>query len=251
MKAVIGVIPLFDESKDSIWMLPGYMEGIRKAGGIPIILPLQVSNEELNQVYELCDGFLFTGGQDVNPNIYGEEISNQCGQIMEERDELEGRIFKRAYKEDKYILGICRGIHFINTQLGGTLYQDLPTQFQSESKVKHQMEAPYNRKVHNVYIEEKSPLYEVLGKKEIGVNSYHHQGIKKLGNDLQIMATASDGLIEAVCCKTKRFVWAVQWHPEYLYVSDENSQKIFKAFIQAIEKDGNERSEQNEKNSIY
>ena len=75
MKPIIGVIPLFDEEKDSIWMVPGYMEGIRAAGGLPIILPLKAEEQETEQVCDMCDGFLFTGGHDVDPALYGAEKS--------------------------------------------------------------------------------------------------------------------------------------------------------------------------------
>lgn len=234
MKPIVGVTPLFDEEKDSIWMLPAYMEGIREAGGIPIVLPLEVTDEELNQVYELCDGFLLTGGQDINPVRYGKAISEKCGVYNDKKDELEGKLFKRAYTEDKIILGVCRGIHLINVELGGTLYQDLPSELLSTHEVKHQMKAPYNRKVHNVHLEKNSSLYRLLGKEEIGVNSYHHQGIKTLGKDLEVMAYAPDGLIEAICSKSKRFIWGIQWHPEYLYTEDENCREILKMFVQEI-----------------
>lgn len=237
MKPVIGVTPLFDEIKNSIWMLPGYMEGIRKSGGVPIILPLEVTQEEFNTVYELCDGFLFTGGQDVNPTRYGEITLETCGICNEKRDEIEDKIFKRAYDEDKHILGICRGMHMINIELGGTLFQDIATQFSSKTMVKHVMKPPYDRFLHKVHMEKKSPLYELLKKDQIGVNSYHHQGIKTLGKDLDSMAYAPDGLIEAICSKTKRFIWGIQWHPEFLYTSDENSMKIFDAFVEAIQMD--------------
>lgn len=236
MKPVIGVTPLFDEERNSIWMLPGYMEGIRVAGGIPIILPLVVTDEEFNQVYELCDGFLFTGGQDIDPTRYGETISEKCQKSNHMRDELESKIFNRAYEENKCILGICRGMHLINIELGGTLYQDLPTQKFSEIMIKHVMKPPYDRSVHNVHIENNSPLYRLLEVEEMGVNSYHHQGIKTIGVDIEIMAYAQDNLIEAVCCKSKSFVWGIQWHPEFLYTLDHNCRKIFEAFIKASQR---------------
>lgn len=236
MKPIVGITPLFDEVKDSIWMLPGYMEGIRDAGGIPIILPLDVNDEELNRVYDLCDGFLLTGGQDINPARYGKPVSEKCGVINEKKDELEAKLFRRAYSEDKIVLGICRGIHLINVELGGTLYQDLPSELLSNQSVNHQMEAPYNRKVHSVQLEKNSSLYRLLRKEEIGVNSYHHQGIKSLGKDLEVMAYAADGLIEGICSKSKKFIWGIQWHPEYLYREDENCQNIFRMFVQEMYK---------------
>lgn len=236
MKPVIGIIPLYDEGRDSIWMLPGYMEGILIAGGVPVILPLCDTEDELYTAYELCDGFLFTGGQDINPARYDEYKLEVCGVCNEVRDELEHTIFRRAYEEDKPILGICRGIQMINVELGGSLYQDLASQrqFTGEVRVEHKMKPSHNRFIHNVEIVEHSALRELLQTDTIGVNSYHHQGIKSLGNDLEIMAYAPDGLIEAVRCKKKGFIWGIQWHPELLHKTDTNSMRIFKAFIEAV-----------------
>ncbi len=236
MKPLIGVTPLFDEDKNSIWMLPGYMNGISEAGGLPIILPLEMKNDEFNQIYELCDGFLMTGGQDVNPTCYKEEVSQHCGKWNDMRDRLELMILHKAYEDNKVVLGICRGFHLINVMLGGTLYQDLPMLFQGNTEIQHAMEAPYDRKFHTVRIHNDSPLALCVEKEEIGVNSYHHQGIKKLGMDLDIMASAQDGLIEAVCSRSKKFLWGVQWHPEFLYPTDEDNKKIFEAFIRAAKK---------------
>ena len=125
MKPIIGVTPLFDSEKDSVWMLPGYLEGITAAGGIPIILPLYSDSGDIKKCSELCDGFLFTGGQDVSPEIYGEEKTEFCGETSELRDTLESTLLKIAIDENKPVLGICRGLQFINAALGGTLYQDL------------------------------------------------------------------------------------------------------------------------------
>ena len=129
MKPVIGVMPLFDEEKDSIWMVPGYMEGIRRAGGIPLMVPLWCEGEDLGQINDICAGYLFTGGHDVDPHLYGEEPDALCGRINKARDDLEKRVFDMAWETDKAVFGICRGLQIMNVFLGGTLYQDLPTQY--------------------------------------------------------------------------------------------------------------------------
>lgn len=233
MKPVIGVIPLFDEEKDSIWMVPGYMEGIRNAGGIPIILPLKAEAEELEQICSLCHGFLFTGGHDVDPALYGARKSALCGIANHDRDILEKKIFEIALRDDKPVFGICRGIQIINALLGGTLYQDLPTEYRGTKETKHHMKPPYDRHCHQVMIVEKTPLYQVLEKVTIGVNSYHHQAIKELADALKPMAISEDGLVEAVYMPDKKFVQAVQWHPEFIFAVDENARKILKSFVDA------------------
>lgn len=235
MRAVIGVIPLFDEEKDSIWMVPGYMEGIRAAGGLPVILPLKADEEEIKQICGMCDGFLFTGGHDVDPALYGAERSGQCGQPNHDRDFLEKRVFAYALQEDKPVFGICRGIQLINALCGGTLYQDLPTEYKGTKEVEHHMNPPYDIPCHEVTILENTPLSMLLNRLTIKVNSYHHQAIKELAAALKPMAVSEDGLIEAVYMPDKKFIQAVQWHPEFIYLKDEDARKLFKSFVSACE----------------
>lgn len=233
MKPVVGVIPLFDEEKDSIWMVPGYMEGIRMAGGIPIILPLKAQEDEIAQVVRMCNGFLFTGGQDVDPALYGAPRSEKCGLANHDRDVLEQRIFEYALTADKPVFGICRGIQLINVLCGGTLYQDLPTEYKGTKKTEHHMQPPYDVACHQVEIISNTPLENVLKKSTLSVNSYHHQAIKDLAENLKPMAISEDGLVEAVYMPGKRFIQAVQWHPEFIYLVDEDACKLFEAFVDA------------------
>jgi len=230
-KPTIGVVPLVDTEKHSYWMLPGYMEGILDAGGIPVMLPLSADKETLSQLASEVDGFLFTGGHDVSPELYGEDASPMCGEVCKERDEMEMMLFRIAYEQDKPVLGICRGIQFINTAMGGTLYQDLPTEHPSDTE-HHQM-PPYDRPIHSVKLALDSPLYYVLKAETVQVNSYHHQAVKRLAAELRAMAFSDDGLIEAIYIPTKKFIWAVQWHPEFSFKSDGYSSKIFEAFVRA------------------
>jgi putative glutamine amidotransferase len=212
-------------------MLPGYMDGITGAGGLPLLLPLTTDEAVLKQIAGICAGFLFTGGHDLSPSLYGEAPAF-CGPVCEVRDTMEKILFSLAVLEQhKSALGICRGIQLFNVLLGGTLYQDIPAQF-TESTLSHQPPPPYNRVAHQVRIESGSPLHEVLGVASLGVNSCHHQGIAKLAPELIPMARAEDGLIEGVCMKDQPFVWAVQWHPE-MALGEENSQKLFRAFVAA------------------
>ena len=132
---------------------------------------------------------------------------------------------------DKPVLGICRGIQFINAALGGTLYQDLPAQHPSE--VNHHQSPPYDVPVHDVSIMESSPLYVCLGTEHLSVNSYHHQAVNKIAPGLVSMAVSSDALVEALYKPDQRFLWAVQWHPEFSWQTDHNSRKIFGAFVSA------------------
>jgi putative glutamine amidotransferase len=231
-RPLIGVMPLWDEKKDSLWMLPGYMDGLAQAGGLPLMLPLTSDVDMLRRLAGLCAGFLFTGGQDVFPGLYGEEVLSCCGTVCTERDTMEKTLFSIAVLEqNKSAFGICRGIQIFNVLLGGTLYQDIPAQF-SESAVSHQQMPPYNEPAHTVTVSGDRPLRDLLGVDTLAVNSSHHQGIAKLAPGLLPMARAGDGLIEAVCMKDKPFVWAVQWHPE-MSLAEESSGKLFDTFVNA------------------
>ena len=229
MKPVIGVVPLFDETKDSLWMLPGYMNGITEAGGIPIMLPLTSDEETISQLLDGIQGVLFTGGHDVDPKIYGETPIPECGAVCIERDLMEKELLEQALDRDMPILGICRGIQFINACLGGSLYQDLPVQ--RPTATEHHQTPPYDVPVHEVSIIEDSSLFSLLGSKTLSVNSYHHQAIKDKAECLRTMAVSEDGLIEAVEMPGKNFVWALQWHPEFSYLKDENSRRIFEEYV--------------------
>ena len=227
-KPVIGLVPLVDTGRDSLWMLPGYMEGIKNAGGLPIMLPLDTDPEQAAQMVALCDGILFTGGHDVNPELYGEQNEGLTGEIIHGRDTMETELLRLALEQNKGVLGICRGLQFLNVHLGGSLYQDIPTQFPSQ--VNHRQPAPYYEPIHPVKLA--GPLAAVLGTDETMVNSCHHQAIKVLAPELAIMAQAPDGVVEAVCLPGKRFVWAVQWHPEFFKPQHPDSVAIFRAFVE-------------------
>ena len=232
-KAVIGVVPLWDQEKQSIWMLPGYLEGLEEQGAVPLVLPLTHRPWELGYFLESCDGFLFTGGQDISPSLYGQAPSPLCGEVCPPRDRMDHFLLTQAVERGKAILGICRGLQLMNAAFGGTLYQDLPTQH--PSAVEHRMSPPYDRAAHAVELLEGTPLRALLGAACCGVNSYHHQGIQLLAPTLRAMAAAPDGLVEGVYMPSKPFVWAVQWHPEFSHRADANSRKIFAAFVRAAQ----------------
>ncbi|MGG4141759.1 gamma-glutamyl-gamma-aminobutyrate hydrolase family protein [Paenibacillus algorifonticola] len=232
-RPTIGVLPLYDGDKESYWMLPGYMKGIEDAGGIPFVLPLTSDAENITRIANMFDGFLFTGGHDINPEIYGEQIEDVCGELCQERDVMESTLFKQVIDLDKPAFGICRGLQLFNALLGGTLYQDIPAQFKSESSIKHKQAPPYSEPIHHVYIEKGNPLHRIIETENLKVNSYHHQGIKELSKQLISVAKAEDGLIEAVMMPEKKFILAVQWHPEFSYKSDQYNFRLFEEFVKS------------------
>ncbi len=230
-KPLIAVLPLYDREKDSYWMLPGYFAGLQAAGAVPVMLPL-FGEQDAAQLARDFDGFLFTGGQDLDPALYGEQKLDCCGELSPARDRMEAAMFQAAFSSGKPILGICRGLQMINVCLGGSLWQDLPSQ-RPESR-NHRMERPYDRAEHPVKLS--GPLEALYARKTLGVNSCHHQGIKSLAPGLEPMALADDGLMEAFFHPEQAFLWAVQWHPEFFDPAKGPGAVLFRAFAEAAMK---------------
>ena len=233
-KPIIGLIPLVDEGRDSFWMLPGYMNGIAAAGGIGVMLPLTDEKAALEEILERFDGFLFTGGHDVDPVIYGQEKTALCGDLCPGRDAMEQQLLTMALEKGKPVFGICRGLQLMNAVLGGTLYQDLVKQFSDQTN--HRMAAPYGRAEHEVKVLPDTPFAAWGIPQTIGVNSCHHQGVDALSPRMAPMAVAPDGLVEAAYVPGADFACAVQWHPEFFPVEDNVSRTIFRAFVEACQK---------------
>lgn len=234
MKPLIAILPLVDIQRNSLWMIPGYMNGIIKAGGIPVMLPLTTDEKLLSEISNTYDGFLIPGGQDVNPLLYTDSPSDKVGEICESLDTETKTLLEKVLFLDKPILGICRGIQILNVLLGGTLYMDIPEEHPTETQ--HHMTPPYSRPIHNVTIIKDTPLFDIVKEECFGVNSYHHQAIKELAFDLKATALSEDNLIEGVYLPDKKFVHAVQWHPELSYENDEKSYLIFESFVKSCEK---------------
>ena len=148
-----------------------------------------------------------------------------------ERDVMESFLLGKALEKNIPVLGICRGIQFLNAYLGGSLYQDLPTEY--ESSVEHHMTPPYDREAHKVTILPNTILAEIFGAGILPVNSYHHQAVKKLAPGVTKMALSEDGLVEAISVDGQKFAVGVQWHPEFSYENNQESVKLVQTFVDA------------------
>lgn len=232
MKPIIGITTFIESKpkKDYCSVSNNYIYSVQKAGGIPILIPIDDNIENIASYSEIIDGILFTGGEDVSPLKYGEDPLKQVDGISEDRDNFELQLFQEVYKKNIPILGICRGTQLINIALGGSLYQDINSQIPDSFG-----HLPKNTMVNNLYhsvkIEEDSRLFNIFNTKELNVNSFHHQAIKKVGTDLKTVAFSSDGIIEAVESTGERFLVAVQWHPEDLTKKYSEFLKIFEVFV--------------------
>ena len=233
MKPIIGILgSVNDERKTNL--VYAYVRAVSQAWAIPVILPNCDIEETVDDFCRLCDGFLFTGGGDVAPAYYGAEKLPTCGPIQPLRDQFDFQVFQKVFPTKKPILGICRGIQVINVALGGTLYQDLPSE--RPAGLAHQQAEEHNAHSHYVRIERNTPLYDLMGVERLRANSFHHQAIKALGRGLTVTALAEDGVIEAVTYEGDRYLRGYQWHPERLCGRDDYSHRIFQDFIGACER---------------
>lgn len=205
-------------------------DAVRKAGGIPVI-PSFLEPEEARALLERADGLVLTGGEDIDPALYGQEKLAACGELNPERDRSDCCLLETALALDKPVLCICRGCQVGNVWFGGSLWQDLPSQ--CGGALKHSVYAEHTRETaHPVEVLPDTPLAALLGSGELWVNSLHHQAIRELAPGLAPMAVSPDGLIEAWYRPGTPWLWGIQWHPEML----ENSirgEKIFTAFLEA------------------
>ncbi len=211
-----------------------YIHAIEAAGGAPVIIPYTENIEALSATLSVCDGILFTGGVDIEPTCYGEERLPDCGLAQPKRDELELKIFDLIRDMSIPIMAICRGAQLVNVALGGSLYQDIYTQY--ETDLAHRTTEPRYGYAHEVCVTEGTPLHALLGEDTVRVNTFHHQAIKTLGEGLGVMAKAPDGIIEAVYSEGERYIRAYQWHPERLHYTDEFNQMLFTDFISECQK---------------
>ena len=235
MKPIIAITPDVDTDGNTK-ILKAYIDAIENAGGTPVLVPYTENMDTLMSFIDLCDGVCFTGGIDVDPKRYFEEKMIWCKETRDIRDIFDLSIFELATKKNKPIFAICRGAQLINVALGGTLYQDIPTEI--STSILHTQSEPKFEHSHEVKIVENTPLYALLGKERIKANSFHHQAIKKLGKDLEIMAFADDGIVEAIYMPDYPYLRAYQWHPERICQNDEKQKKLFEDFILACKKQG-------------
>ena len=234
-RPVIGITASHDTEHDKLFINSVYLRAIRNAGGIPMIFPMEVTEDDLRDLVTLTDGVLFTGGDDIHPFLYGEETDAKCGNVSQPRDSMEMALVPLVMEFGKPIFGICRGIQILNTAMGGTLYQDIPSQFKSEFSIAHRQPFAYKVPSHTVDITPGTLLSRILGEEHasIAVNSMHHQAIKDVAPGLEVCGYAPDKMIEAVYAPDYPFLLGVQWHPEHLTTSQPDAAKLFAAFVDA------------------
>lgn len=209
-----------------------YVEAVRSAGGLPLLIPLQYPTGEIERLTRLFDGILMIGGNDVDPKRYNGVPDPSVSAPNPERDALEIAIVRLAAEQDLPLFGICRGEQVMNIAMGGTLYTDLPSQFPTVLRHQQSDDTPVSKLTQRVRIDPASRLYAIVGAETIWTNTFHHQAVQRLGNGFRVAAAATDGVVEAIEIPERSFFIGVQWHPEGLQDHAEEA-RLFKAFAAA------------------
>ena len=230
-RIVIGLTPQGDGSK-GYNISPDFIRALNSLGAIAITLPSVIDDDELlSGALALCDGIIFTGGPDVRPSLFGEEIIPSCGAINDERDAFEIKLYKMAMEADKSILGVCRGVQIMNIAEGGNIYQDIYSQ-SGTMLVHHTLDG--KKAFHDASLIDKGVLNKIkFSAEKFTVNSYHHQSVKDLADGYEAFAVSSDNLVEGIYMPSRRFVAGVQWHPEKRFDGDDDSFRILIDFVES------------------
>ena len=212
-----------------------YLSALENARLIPIIAAPVPDVSAAAELVERVDGLVLTGGADVNPSLYGEKPHPMLGEVSDDRDAWEVALLLAARAINLPVLAICRGVQVLNVALGGTLYQDLPSQRPGD--INHDPDLPRTTRSHATDIAAESRLGRAVGLTQIRTNSVHHQAIRRAADELRIVANAADGVIEGVESAPESPWWCVgvQWHPEDL-AGDEQpwDRSIFEALAARV-----------------
>jgi len=211
-----------------------YADGVRQAGGVPVMVPHNLDEAALRAVLDRLDGVLLSGGGDIEPALFGEAAHPATCEIEPERDRVELTLARRVVERNMPCLAICRGIQVLNVALGGSLMQDIPAQM--PAALPHSFDratTPRNYLAHPVQIDPASQLARVMQLEVARTNSWHHQAIRQVADRLRVTAVAPDGVIEAVEVPGQRFVIGVQWHPEWLFEEHVEQRRLFEELVRA------------------
>lgn len=220
-KPVIAISGCVIDSR--ICVKSSYVESVRRAGGVPLIVPVTVDDAQIAAIVKSVDGVVMTGGEDIDPlRWYNEEPLRALGDVSPTRDEFDFKLALETVRRGKPILGICRGHQVLCVAFGGTLYQDIPSQL-PKSFVKHrQGNTPRTHGTHTIEIEDGTLLEKLVGRKSIRVNSFHHQAVKKCPAGFKVTAMSKDGIVEGIervasltgYADGGGLIMGVQFHPE-------------------------------------
>jgi putative glutamine amidotransferase len=212
-RPLVGITTYVTPASFGAWELESalipydYVRAVERAGGRAVLVP--PFEDDPDEILDAIDGLIFSGGSDLDPDLYGQEPHPETTGVVPERDSAELALLRAALERDLPVLAICRGSQILNVALGGDLIQHLPDQVGHNGH----KETPGEFSEHDVEIERGTRLSSLLGDR-VPVKSHHHQGIARLGSGLRPAARDGDGSIEALEAPERRFTLGVLWHPE-------------------------------------
>ncbi len=209
-----------------------YVKAVVKAGGVPVILPINDSDAAIESMVSKLDALILSGGHDVSPLLYGENPLMHLGEILPRRDAFDFKLIEYAKKRQIPILGICRGFQILNVYHGGSLYQDL-SYIERTIPISHSQSSPTNIKTHKITVDKNSKFYDMVQNESVDVNSFHHQALKVVADDFRVVGRADDGTVEVIEGKDYPWLVAVQFHPEMLHAVDGAMQNVFNHLVEA------------------
>jgi putative glutamine amidotransferase len=219
-KPIVGITVSIDHGKrirpgfDYLYIKRAYSQSVRKAGGQPLLISPEIDPQEVS---DICDAIIISGGDDLPPELYGEQVDSPISLESPERIQWELQLLDVFGKAERPILGVCYGMQLINVHFGGTLHQDLSSLYKEDHGGGGRITS------HRLKVNEESFLFPLLGR-DITVSSSHHQGIKNLAPEFRVAAVSNDNVIEAV---ERRNIIAVEWHPE----TDDTGEAIYSYFV--------------------
>ncbi len=233
MKPRIGIIIRRSATEDRFSIGQNDIYSIVNAGGVPVLIPSYDNNDDIDAQLDGIDALYVPGGADVCPLVYGEEPIEELGPGRRSNDVFEGEIIRRAAARQLPVLGVCRGEQIINVAFGGTLYQDIKTQY--KGALRHRQTDRTCELTHTATIHENTLLSEICGAGKLEVNSFHHQAVKTPGKGMRVSANAPDGMVEAIESENG-LVLGIQWHPETLQQYGGAHTAIFKWLVEKASK---------------
>ena len=210
-----------------------YLRAIEAAGALPLVIP-PLALDAIEPLLDRLDGMCLSGGPDLDPEAYGARPHPELGPVEPDLDRFELAIARRADSRQMPILAICRGMQALNVVRGGTLHQHIPD---LPGVIPHRQREPGDIPTHGVRICDGTRLERALGVTELDVNSFHHQAIERLGDNLEETATAADGTVEGIEDPSRPYVVGVQWHAEAMS-SRETEARLFESFVDACREEG-------------
>jgi putative glutamine amidotransferase len=234
-RPVVGITTYVTPAEFGAWheeaaLVPAiYVRAVERSGGRPLLVP--PSDTGVEETLDSLDGVIFSGGSDLDPELYGQEPHPETRGVVPERDRAELVLLQEALARDMPVLAICRGSQVLNVAAGGDLVQHLPDDV-GHDRHKH---APGVFADHDVILDKGTRLGRLLGA-HAPVKSHHHQGFGRLGDGLRVAAHADDGAVEAVEDPSRRFAFGVLWHPEA-----GEDMKLFEALVEEAARYRDER----------